>query len=98
MTRSRGQVGGQPSPALREDHPVIDRYESTLAWLHAGPLIYLSDRTLISPQRSVVVVLNSRARNYKYLCTMYTLHEKLTFDPSGAHPVSPLTKDFAFSF
>jgi hypothetical protein len=44
MTRRRGQVGGQPSPALRENHPFIDRYESALAWLHAGPLICLSDR------------------------------------------------------
>jgi hypothetical protein len=53
---------------------------------------------IISPQRSVVVVLNSRARNCKYLRTMYALHEKLTFDSSGAHAVSPLAKDFAFSF
>ena len=45
MTRRRGQVGGQPSPALREDHPFIDQYESTLAWLHAGPLISLFDLT-----------------------------------------------------
>jgi hypothetical protein len=29
---------------LRENHPFIDRYESALAWLHAGPLICLSDR------------------------------------------------------
>jgi hypothetical protein len=58
---------------------------------------FVCDRTL-SLQRSVIVGLNSRVRNYNYLLTMHTLHEKLTFDASGAHAVSPLAKDFAFSF
>jgi hypothetical protein len=88
MKRRRDQVGGQPGPALRK--------ESTRAWLHAGPLICLSDRTL-SLQRSVIVGLNSRVRHSKYLLTMYALHEKLTFDAPGAHAVSPLAKEFAFS-
>jgi hypothetical protein len=47
MKRRRYQVGGQPGPALREDHPVLDWYESTRAWLLARPLICLSDRTLL---------------------------------------------------
>jgi hypothetical protein len=45
--------GGNPAPpwgktvrSLTGSRPVVDRYESTRAWLHAGPLISLSDRTL----------------------------------------------------
>ena len=105
MKRRGTRSEGNPAPPcgktvqslpLREDRPVDDRYESTRAWLNSGPLICLSDRTL-SLQRYVIVGLNSRVRHSKYLLTMYTLHEKLTFDATGLTRFRQLAKEFAFS-